>query len=194
MASRRTCRPSGTISPVDSADRDELDRGDDARGSGGASGRAPRRRRGGRCASVDDRLVEDLELAAASRPSRRSDGGLEAVDGLCVHVGPVHLEASLAVALGQVHGQVGVAQQFVGRLLRALAERDADAGPHRDVVVMDRGTAASSASAIRPATSSAASGIVPDSTSTANSSPPKRATVSPGRVAARRRSATATSS
>ena len=38
-------------------------------------------------------------------------------------------------------------------------------------------------SVMRSATTSAASGIVPDSTSTANSSPPNRATVSPGRVA-----------
>ena len=59
------------------------------------------------------------------------------MDGVGVHVGPVHLEASLAVALGKVHGEVGVPKQIVGRLLRALAEGDADAGPHRDVVVVD---------------------------------------------------------
>ena len=77
---------------------------------------------------VDDRLIEDFELVRLEALAD-SDGGLEAPDGVGVHVGPVHLEAPFAVALGEVHREIGVAQEFVGRLLRSLADGDADARP-----------------------------------------------------------------
>ena len=84
----------------------------------------------------DDRLVVDLELAGLEAFSD-ADGRLQPPHGVGVHVGPVHLEAPLSVALRQVHGEVRIAQEVVGRLLRAPAEGDADAGPHRHIVVVD---------------------------------------------------------
>ena len=75
---------------------------------------------------VDDRLVVRLELAGLERPA---DVGLErhAIDDGRVHAGLVDLEAALALALGAVHGEVGVAQQR-GGVLVAGADGDADAG------------------------------------------------------------------
>ena len=57
--------------------RDEVDRAERGRASGGASGRAPRRRSIRPVASVDDRLVVRLELAAAEArgPAPRSARG-----------------------------------------------------------------------------------------------------------------------
>ncbi len=69
-----------------------------------------------------------------------------------MHVGPVHLEASLAVAFGKVHRKIGVAKQIVGVVLRALAEGDADAGPHRSRSLSWRRNVGVRASAMRSAT------------------------------------------
>ena len=88
---------------------------------------------------VDDRLVVRLELASATAATEvrlqahpLDDGG--------VHAGLVDLEAALALALGPVHGEVGVAEQ-AGRVLLAVADDDADAGVDGDerAVDLDRG-------------------------------------------------------
>ncbi len=84
-------------------------------------------------AHADDGLVVDLELPCLEGPSQIG-GRLEAVDGLLVHRRPVHLEPALPVVLGQVHRQVGVAQQVVGPVARRCPQGDADAGPYRDVL------------------------------------------------------------
>ena len=85
---------------------------------------------------VDDCLIEDFEFVRLEATAE-AGSHLEPLDGLDVHVGPVHLEAALAVALGKVHRKIGVPKQIVGALLRPLTEGDADAGPHRDVVVLN---------------------------------------------------------
>jgi hypothetical protein len=79
-------------------------------------------------AGVDDGLVEHFELAAFDAASQVR-GGLEAANGLLVHGRLEHLKSALTVAFGQVHGQVGVAQQPVGSIASGLAHGDADAGP-----------------------------------------------------------------
>ena len=83
--------------------------------------------------------------------------------------------------LGRVHGDVGVAQQVLGLGAVPRRERDADAGldVEDDAVDVERAGAAPRAAARRPGGPRATPSTV--GSRTANSSPPRRATVSPSR-------------
>src|SRR5205814_898040 len=60
----------------------------------------------------------------------------EALEDGLVHASFVDLEAALAPALGRVHGEVGVADEF-GGAVAAGAQHDAEAGVERDQVAVD---------------------------------------------------------
>ena len=84
-----------------------------------------------------DRLVGDADLAAVDGPLEVAPDG-QPVDGAVVHRRLEQLDAALAVGLGRVHGEVGVAEQLVGRGVRAAPDRDADAGPRVDLAPFDQ--------------------------------------------------------
>ena len=135
--------------PSDPAGRDD-------RRSVGSRGRA------GRCRS---------RRAARRRPR----GGGSAFS--CIS-GTNRSKRALPLLLGHVHRQVGVAEQPLGGVDAGATDGDADAGVDGDLVAADPERFAK-ASWTRSATASAASETSAPSRSTANSSPPKRATVSP---------------
>jgi hypothetical protein len=86
---------------------------------------------------ADLRLVEQHELA----PLERGKDFLAQLQALLDHLrrfGREHAEGVAAIGLGRVHGGVGIVEQFVRRVLAGLAERDADAGAHRDLQMVDR--------------------------------------------------------
>ena len=112
QASRRTQRPIGTIRPVSSASGMKLS-GCSRPRSGAASAPAPRARRSTPSLQAHDRLVVQLELAGRDR-ALQVGLQLEAREHDLVHRGLEHPVAALAVALGDVHGGVGVADQVVG--------------------------------------------------------------------------------
>ena len=85
---------------------------------------------------VDDRLVVDLELTSLQALSDPY-GRLEAKNGVGVHVRAVHLEATFSVALGEIHGEVRIPQEIVRRLVRSPTEGDADARPYRHIIGLD---------------------------------------------------------
>ncbi len=75
----------------------------------------------------DDRLIVQEELVALQGVCQvRAE--LEALEHLLPHARPVDLPTALAVVLGGVHGDVGVAQQALDRVVR-IAEGDADRRP-----------------------------------------------------------------
>ena len=75
----------------------------------------------------DDRLVVDLDLVALDRGQQLALE-LEPLDDLGLHAVLEDAVAALAVALGAVHRDVGLAQQ-----LRGLVAADGDAERHLDV-------------------------------------------------------------
>ena len=117
-------------------ERDELEGRDQA-----AGGVAPAQQRldaGDRAvAQADERLVVQLELVALERPLQIG-AQLQARHDLLVHGRLEHAVAALALALGDVHGRVGVADQLVGvGGGSGLGHRDAQAGADDDVVVVE---------------------------------------------------------
>src|SRR3546814_10966971 len=78
----------------------------------------------------------DSDLAAVDRPLQLT-ADAQPVDGLGVHRGLEHLDAALAVGLRRVHGEVGVAEQLVGRHVGVAAGGDADAGAGVDGAPID---------------------------------------------------------
>ena len=90
---------------------------------------------------LDDRLVVDDELVALDGAAQLV-GELEPlVDGR-LHRGLEDLQAVLAVRLGRVHGDVGVAQQLLAERVRSVGHGDADAD--RDGEVRSRSSQKSS--------------------------------------------------
>ena len=85
---------------------------------------------------VDDRLVVDTELAALDCPLD-GEGKLLALADPGVHLRLVRDEAALAGPLRAVHRDVRVPQQLFRHGDVLAAERDADAGVDRDVVLVD---------------------------------------------------------
>ena len=142
---------------------------------------------------VHDRLVVQPELAALERAVQLV-AGAEVAHRPVVRVGLEHLGPCAALLLGAVHRGVGVAQQRLGRLELAARERDPDARGHEHLTLgeRDRLRDRRRSSGWRAPARRLSSGTAVQST--VNSSPPKRATVSFGRIAARSRSASATSS
>ena len=125
-ASCSTQRPIGTISPVSSASGMNSTRRDQA-----ALGVAPAQQRleAGRSTpsgEPDDRLVVQLELAGVDR-ALQVGAQLEPVEHARVHRRLEQAVAALAVALGDVHRGVGVADQLLGACAASPAQRDRDA-------------------------------------------------------------------
>ena len=85
---------------------------------------------------IDDRLVVHLELLAFHR---RAELGLQPETGHHpgVHRGVEHGTRTAAARLGVVHRDVGIAQHVLGVRMGAAADRDADAGRHRDLVPVE---------------------------------------------------------
>ena len=179
-ASSRTQLPSGTINPVDSAtSMNSAGREQAALGwchrtnasapIGAASGR------------TDEGLVEDLELALLDRVTKVAGDG-KARARFILHLRMEELEAPLALLTwpGTWPGR----RSASGRRLRRRAcriDRDADACPHRHVRLAEARTAFRRRPRSARRRPRRIRGVAPDSRSRANSSPPMRATVSPGR-------------
>jgi hypothetical protein len=72
------------------------------------------------------RLVVELELAVLERPAQ-ADLELRMPLGARRHVVREALEIVAAFALGEMHGEIGVAQQGVGVLVVDRVDRQADA-------------------------------------------------------------------
>ena len=83
--------------------------------------------RGDHVAQVEGGLVDDEELLALERVAQVHLKLHLALD-VVLHPRLEHDVAVLALPLGAVHGDVGVAQEFFGG--RAVAHRDANAGGH----------------------------------------------------------------
>ena len=91
---------------------------------------------------------EGLDLAAllllAHEPGRAIRlvagglGGPESLEHRCLQGGVEDLEAPLAVVLGRIHGEVGVAQQLVGGDAGARRDRDSDARAHRRRLIVQQ--------------------------------------------------------
>ena len=94
--------------------------GHEARASGAASGRAPRRRRRGPLVEVDDRLVVEDELVALDRlPQVGLE--LEPLDDRGAHLRLEELVAAEPGGLRAVHRDVGVAEQVLAAARRRTA-------------------------------------------------------------------------
>ena len=83
---------------------------------------------------VEDRLVVELELGGLDRPLE-IDLELDPLDDVGVHVRGVGAVAALALGLGPVHREVGVAKERLGVL---GAGGDPDARAHVDLAPLDR--------------------------------------------------------
>ena len=84
---------------------------------------------------ADDRLVEELELIGRQR-ALQVGAQLQALQHALVHLGLEEAVAALAVALGDVHRRVGVADQLVGVGHAVLGgDRDAEAAAQRELLV-----------------------------------------------------------
>ena len=102
---------------------------------GCSSAAAPRRRRSAALATSHLRLVVQRELAARERPAqlaldRHRVGAVRLAAG-------VDLERAAALALGLVHGDVGLADQAVEVVALGRIEHDADARADVDLVLVD---------------------------------------------------------
>ena len=168
-------------------ERDELHRRDEAARRGGSSGRAPRSPVVRAVGEQHGRLVVDLELAGGGRAGEVL-GQVGAPAGGLGHAVGVDDQPVLALRLGEVHGEVGVAQQRAGGAVRRCrSEAATPTLPWTVTGPSSSGTGSASATRARSPTARATSG--PPWTTTANSSPPMRATTSPGRTQPRSRSA-----
>ena len=125
---------------------------------------------------VDDGLVVEPELLARDALAELADP-LRPLDGDTVELRVEERVAHLGVVLRPVHGDVGLFEQ---RLVVA-AEGDADARSRveRPGTGLER---PADLGGSRSATPTASSGVTGSVRTTANSSPPRRAAVSPGRT------------
>ena len=86
---------------------------------------------------VDDRLVVEVQLAAADRSGQAArQAGL--VPGEVQPAQVKDVVSSDPVALCAVHRQIGVAQELLGRIDPLAGERDPDAGAQRHLDVRER--------------------------------------------------------
>ena len=157
---------------------DELRRRPAPRGAGAASGRAPPSRSSCRRPAVSSagsaarsRRAGPRAQVAGSASRRRSCGPPSA---------DVPLDPAVPL-LGQVHGDVGALHQLLETVRVVGIDGDPDARLDRNVMPSSR-TGSASAARSRDATSRAAAASLTEGSSTANSSPPSRATTSPGRT------------
>ena len=120
--------------PARLGDRDELAGRDEPSVAHPANERLVADRLAGR--EVDDRLVVEPEVAGGD-PGGEIGAELELrVRGL-VHGRLVDLHAALAVTLGEVHRDVGVAHEFVSGLVVGRGHGHADAGVRDELVPRD---------------------------------------------------------
>ena len=136
---------------------------------------------------LDDRLVEDQELARAPAPARGRPAAAPPRAPTWSWSGRRSRTRS-GRPLGRVHRQVGVAEQLLGGCRR---RRSAVAMPTLSVHITSRlaSRIGSRTTASRRPASAAASAGSRSAIRIANSSPPSRASMSPGRTWARSRSA-----
>ncbi len=85
---------------------------------------------------VHERLVDDLELAALQR---HAHVGLEPnpLDRLLVHTRHEDLVAAARLALGLVHGDVGIAEHGHRVVVARFTAHDADARGHEEGAILD---------------------------------------------------------
>jgi hypothetical protein len=81
-------------------------------------------------AGVDDRLVVDDQLVLVDRLADRHRQ-IRGLGDLVAEVLVTDLDPAATDVLRPIHGEVGVAQQFVGRERGTVGHRDADARPDR---------------------------------------------------------------
>ena len=124
-AASSTWRPSGTTRPGLLGDGHEVGGRRRRRRRGRASGTAPRSRRCGRSTSARSAGRRPRGAAARSPGAGRSPCPAARLH-LLVHGGVEHGVAALAVGLGAVHGDVGVAHDLLPAWVGG-GERDADA-------------------------------------------------------------------
>ena len=179
QASSITQRPIGTISRVSSATGMNA-AGPAGRAAGGASAGGPRTSRCPRF-QVDDRLVVQLQLAAL-QGSPQVILRLDVVEHARAHHLVEDLVAAAPALLGAVEGGVGVADQRLGLPTSTAIEIPM---PTDEVLAPADHEGRASDSAIWSATRIASCSVSTASIRMANSSPPKRATVSPGAAPAR---------
>jgi hypothetical protein len=77
-----------------------------------------------------------LELPVLQRAAERRLQ-LQTGDRFDTHLGVEDHVRALALRLGRVHGDVGVAQQVVGILVAGSPDGDSDAGTHHQLLVID---------------------------------------------------------
>ena len=125
QARSSTHQPIGTMAPVSSAKRHERLRAEQAplRVLPAHEGLVALDRQRG---EVDDRLEVHDHLAGLDR-GLHVGHQLEAVDGGRPHAVLEELDAGLAVGLGGVHGEVGVLQHALARLVDAAGQPEAGA-------------------------------------------------------------------
>ena len=111
-----------------------------------------------------------------------------------MHAGVEDREPALAVGLGHVHRDVGVADQVLGPAHRVTGAGDPDARGDDDRPIVDDGTAPGGPGRSRSAIARDRARSGSSSVRIANSSPPSRATRSVDRTRLEMRSVTATSS
>ena len=126
-----TCSPSSAIRPLSSAIGMNSS-GETMPRSGCAQRTSASVETGRPGGQVDDRLVEDLELAALQRPAQLGLGP-HAGHGAGAHRLVEQLVAPAAARLGAVHRRVGVAEQRRGRVGPRRGQGDARA--HREEVL-----------------------------------------------------------
>ena len=126
-----------------------------------------------------DRLILHLEVVAGNGAP---DVVFEAqpIAHARMHIGVEHLVPRLASRLGVIHRGVGVAHDFVGAAVVRRSEGDADAGGGEHLPAADRERRAQRM--LYPQRDGVSLGIIANPFSRmANSSPPNRASASPGR-------------
>ena len=138
-------------------------------------------------------LVGERELPGGERVAQLGLE-LEPLDGARAHRAVEELQLRLAVLLGLVHRGVGVAQQLLGGRRRCRRRPRCRCSTERKRWRPSRTNGRLISSATRSAIRRRSDRLMIRSSRITNSSPPKRAIVSPGRTAPVRRSAAATSS
>ena len=138
QASSSTQRPIGMIRPGLLGERDELVGRDRAARRVRSSAGAPRRRRCS-CRRAARPAGSGPRAGRASIALLELGPQLEPLDDPLVHRRLEDAVAALAVALGHVHGDVGVAQQLLGirGAVSRSREADADAGAREDLLAVD---------------------------------------------------------
>ena len=135
---------------------------------------------------VDLRLIVNAELAAL-QPLAQLVLEPEQLAQLVCHVRPEHLAVAAAASLRRVHRDVGAPDELFAGAGPAGVDGDADAGVEHEVAPADRHRLAEPFDV--PMGDRDAFASLAPSSSTANSSPPRRARVSLGRVTSPKRCA-----